>query len=44
MIIYSATPDLIYLEPRLSGLAGDQQMYYYTCKKDIANDVVTVER
>ena len=32
-------PDLIYLEPQLSGLAGD---HYHTCVEGVANDLLWV--
>ena len=34
-------PDLIYPEPRLSGLAGDQKIHYHACAEGMANDPVT---
>ena len=31
-----------YPEHRLSRLAGDQEIYYYTCAEDVANDSLWV--
>ena len=31
--------DFISLEPRLSRLAGDQQIHYYACTEGVANDI-----
>ena len=33
-------PDLVYLDPRLFGLAGDQEIRYLTCTEDMANDLL----
>ena len=38
-------PDLVYPEPRLSGLAEatrDQQIHYYACAEGIVDDVLWV--
>ena len=33
-------PDLVYLEPRLSRLAGDQKLHYHACAEGMANDLL----
>ena len=35
-------PDLVYPDPQLSGLAGDQKMHYYTCAEGVASDLLWV--
>ena len=35
-------PDLIYLDPRLSGLAEDQKVHYHACVEGEANDLLWV--
>ena len=33
-------PDLVYPEPRLSRLAGDQKLHYHACAEGMANDLL----
>ena len=35
-------PDLVYPDPRLSGLAGDQKIHYHACAEGVANDLLWV--
>ena len=35
-------PDLVYPEPRLSELAGDQKIHYHACVEGMANDLLWV--
>ena len=35
-------PDLVYPDPRLSGLAGDQKMHYYACAEGVVSDLLWV--
>ena len=32
--------DLVYPDPRLSGLAGDQKVHYHACTEGEANDLL----
>ena len=35
-------PDLVYPDPRLSGLAGDQKVHYHACAEGVASDLLWV--
>ena len=35
-------PDLVYPDPRLSGLAGDQNIHYHACAEGVASDLLWV--
>ena len=35
-------PDLVYPDPRLSGLAGDQILHYHACAEGVTNDILWV--
>ena len=35
-------PDLVYPEPRLSGLVGDKKIHYHACTEGLANDLLWV--
>ena len=35
-------PDLVYPDPRLSRVAGDQILHYHACAKGVANDILWV--
>ena len=34
--------DLVYPDPRLSGLAGDQKVHYHVCAEGVASDLMWV--
>ena len=34
--------DLVYLDPQLPGLAGDQKIRYHACAEGVANDLLWV--
>ena len=35
-------PDLVYPDPQLSGLAGDQKVHHHACAEGVANDLLWV--
>ena len=35
-------PDLVYPDPRLSGLAGDQKVHHHACAEGVASDILWV--